>query len=398
MVDSKSLLVLAASRYQLDIIITAKSMGLRVITVDNVPTNIGHALADASYNVDICDCHGVLKVAKKEGVSGILAAGTDVGVPTAAFVCRELGLPGPPSEAAQIVCDKIAFRRFLCAHGYPAPGWSELRQSSSFSEVDLPPPPWVIKPDKSSGSKGVFVCKDRDELRRFLPETFHWARDGRAIAESYIDGFQGTLEGFLWDGTLAFYVVTERLTANRPFCATRGHKVPPALSHKMIERLVERVANICKDLNMVNGPLDVDFVSTSQEVYILEMSPRLGGNSLSRLIKASCGVDLNQWAIMYAIGQKPSFPSAPYPHVPTAVLILGVGYPGRLYYSREAVERLKGAPWVRWLEMDYDIGAPVNQFRNGRDRVGELAIQAGSEEELACLTLKALREIDLRAL
>ena len=74
----KTLLVLAASRYQIPIITTAKRLGYRVLTIDNVPDNPGHALADQACFIDTTDIQGVLAVARRERVDGVIAACTDV--------------------------------------------------------------------------------------------------------------------------------------------------------------------------------------------------------------------------------------------------------------------------------------------------------------------------------
>ena len=79
-----ALLVLAASTYQLRTIRTAKRLGYRVVTTDNVPTNPGHALADQAYSTDTTDLEGVLAIARRERLDGVIAPCTDVAVPTAA--------------------------------------------------------------------------------------------------------------------------------------------------------------------------------------------------------------------------------------------------------------------------------------------------------------------------
>ena len=96
-------------------------MGHRVITLDNRPENPGHREADKSYNIDTTDLDAVLEVARREHIGGVIAACTDVAVPTAAFVARELHLVGPPLDSARIVCSKIRFREFLGKHDFPVP-------------------------------------------------------------------------------------------------------------------------------------------------------------------------------------------------------------------------------------------------------------------------------------
>src|SRR5690606_27437985 len=118
---TKTLLVLAASLYQVAAIETARRLGYRVVTTDNAPANPGHALADKSYGVDTTDVDAVLELAVRENISGVIAPGTDVAVVTAAVVAERLRLPGPPPEAARILTDKFAFRRFLANGGLPCP-------------------------------------------------------------------------------------------------------------------------------------------------------------------------------------------------------------------------------------------------------------------------------------
>src|SRR3954466_6107 len=107
---ARTLLVLGASLYQLPIITRAKEMGLRVVTADYLPKNPGHALADAFHIVDTTDAEGILRVAREEKIDGVIAACTDVAVPTAAYVAQHLGVRGPSWRASSILCDKIAFR------------------------------------------------------------------------------------------------------------------------------------------------------------------------------------------------------------------------------------------------------------------------------------------------
>src|SRR3954464_13348905 len=106
----KTLLVLAAAQYQMDAIRTAKRLGYRVVTTDNIPGNPGHALADEAYGIDTTDLDAVLEIARAEKIDGVVAPCTDVAVVTAAHLADELDLPGVPVAAARIVTDKLAFR------------------------------------------------------------------------------------------------------------------------------------------------------------------------------------------------------------------------------------------------------------------------------------------------
>ena len=114
----RTVVVLAASVYRLDAIRTAQRLGYRVVTVDNRPANPGPSLADASYDVDTTDLQGVLDVARRESIAGIISPCADVAVPTAAFVAEQLGLPGPPLASTRTVCSSC---RCFRTNPLPAP-------------------------------------------------------------------------------------------------------------------------------------------------------------------------------------------------------------------------------------------------------------------------------------
>ena len=135
--SDKTLLVLAASMYQLDTIKTAKQLGYRVVTTDNVPDNPGHTMADHSYLVDTTDMEGVLNIAIHEKVCGIISPCTEVAVPTMAYVVERLGLNGPPFTSTQITCDKNVFRRFLRENAFPVPSFMKFQKNFNQMKICL---------------------------------------------------------------------------------------------------------------------------------------------------------------------------------------------------------------------------------------------------------------------
>ncbi len=376
---SKTLLVLAASNYQLDTIRTAKRLGYRVITTDNVPGNPGHALADHSFDVSTTDVSGVLQLARREGIDGVIAPCTDIATYTAAVVAEALGLPGSPPTAARIATDKAAFRRFQLGHGLAAPPFVVLRSNDPVpADVFDDGQRRVLKPDRSSGSKGVFVVADLDDLQRRLPESRTFSSDGTVVLERYIEGHQGTCEGVLAQGRIVAYAILDRQTAPLPYATTIGHHLPSAIDPS---RLLDQLQNTCRLLGIADGPFDCDFVLANGEPYVLEITPRLGGNSISTLLRAACGSDLVEYAIRTACGEHPAIPDLSVREA-SAIVLLGADRPGRLDYDQSAAEQLAREPWVRSLVFDVPIGAPVLPFINGRHRIGEALIAAPTREAL----------------
>jgi biotin carboxylase len=396
-VSKKTLLVLAASRYQLGTIATAKRLGYRVITTDNVPDNPGHALADRAYSVDTTDGASVLAIAREERVDGVIAPCTDVAVPTAALVARELGLSGPPLEAAQILTDKVRFRRYLAEIGIPQPRWFRVTRETLPDPAIFDEGPWILKPDSSSGSKGIFIVRSEAEFLRRRGESLEFSAGRTAILEQFIDGAQGTCEGMLQGGQVAFGCVTDRQTVEPPHTTTSGHLVPSRLPAAIRGRLIAVLERLWGLLGVTEGPFDCDFVVHGGEVYLLEMSPRLGGNSLPTLLRAAYDLDLVALAVRHACGDSAGLPRLPEP-APTAALILGTDRSGLLAFDPAELAALRGESWVLHLSLDVAAGTPVQPYINGRHRVGQALLRGADRDDLDVKVEQLRRRLAVEAL
>lgn len=391
----RTVLVLAASIYQLDAIRTARRLGYRIVTVDNRPGNPGHSLADASYVVDTTDLPGVLDVARRERIAGIISPCTDVAVPTAAFVAEQLGLPGPPLASTRTVCSKSAFREFLRSHGFSSPRSFDL-DGAFLAEAGLFDRRWIIKPNRSSGSKGVVIVDSVESLDRELARSLAFDPDGRGVLEEYVEGFDGTCEGFLVDGQLAFSLLLDRKTAPAPYVATHGHRVPTLLTPADATRVLETIQAVLRVLGIADGPFDCDYIVRPQDVVLLEISPRLGGNSITPLVRVATGIDLTELTLRSACGESVEIPGA-IDVRPSGLVLLGTDRAGRLSYDDAEVEALCREPWVDHVVLDLAAGSPVEQFTDGRKRVGEALVTGASRAQVDERIAEIIRRLNVRA-
>jgi biotin carboxylase len=394
---SKTLLVLAASRYQLDAIQMAKKLGHRVITTDNVPSNPGHALADRAYHTDTTALDAVLRIAQEERIDGIISPCTDVSVPTAAYVAESMHLPGSPLKAARIVTDKIAFRRFLEEHDLPRPAYFALaRNESPPADLFERSPAWIIKPDRSSGSKGIFVIRDERELDQRVAESRTFSPTGTVLIEEFFEGHQGTVEGVLKEGRIALHFFLDRQTPAEPFVTTIGHHVPTVLTAQQQQLVLDHMADVWSRLGVRDGVFDCDFVCSGDVVHLLEMTPRLGGNSISRLVQLSSGYDLVEHAVRSALGEDLDLPDQ-MQLAPMAVRLFGVWTDGTLALNLSELEALRHESWIESLSLDVAPGSPVEVFKNGRNRVGEAFLSAPDRHSLSARVAELEHRLQLRA-
>lgn len=378
---TKTILILAASKYQIPVIEAAKKLGMRVITSDNNPQNPGHQIADQSYNIDTIDKNKILQIAIKEKIHGIISPASDISVTTASFVANKLNLPGPKLETAQILTNKLAFRSFLKINSLPHPEAYSINQNNLPDKIIWSNSKWIIKPNCSSGSKGVFILNNKNEFDRYYKESISFSKDKTCILEEYISGTQHTCEGILENGKIVFYVITDRDTVHSPHTTTNGHRVPSQLNACYNKNCIDSIESIFKLLGESQCIFDCDFIVSNNKIMIIEISPRIGENSLLALIQHSIGFDLAEYAIKQACGIQANLPET-LEITPTATLILGVNTDGNFDYDLNYFNKIEQELWLKYIQFDYPIKYPVKAFINGRHRLGEAVITASSRKEL----------------
>ncbi|MDR2386831.1 MAG: ATP-grasp domain-containing protein [Deltaproteobacteria bacterium] len=394
----RKILVLGASKYQIPTILKAQSLGYAAVTADNLPDNPGHKLANVSHKVSTTDFSGLSAIAAQEKISGVIAPATDVAVTTAAMIAKAFGLPGPPIESAIILTDKANFRSFLTGRGFPCPlSWPFTKPKFPLS---CPPDsgPWIIKPNRSSGSKGIFRITHPAQFKIYAQETLNFSLDKKGLIEQFIPGSQHTAEGLVFGGQVKVALITDRQTAPPPYVATWGHKVPSQLSALDQALVLDSLKKVFSLLNLWNGPFDCDFVFTAEKnIYFLELSPRIGGNSLSQLFDAALQTDFLRYAVNLAMGDKnPNFSFSKQPKV-VAISLLGVMNSGKAQWQAQAQEEFSKMPGVLSFEMDIKPGDQVEPFINGRRVLGQILLTANSRLELDHLQQKVHQILDLKA-
>lgn len=305
----KKLLMLGGSHLQVPAIKKAREMGHYVITCDYLEHNPGHQFAHEYYNVSTTDKDAVLELAKKLKVDGIVCYVADSGAPTVAYVAEKLGLPSYPSKSIEILTNKDKFRQFQKENGFNIP---KARGYSSYEEAEADfhnfKMPVMIKPVDSSGSKGISKMDNIALLKEKVSNALNFSRAKRFIIEEYIENYGPHVggDGFCVNGQLVFrcfsneYFSNDRLNPFVSILATWPYVMPERIQNKIHDE-IQRVLSL---LNMQTGALNFDIrVDGEENVYIIEMAPRNGGDYNPHAIKYATGVDLIEYTIKAALGE-----------------------------------------------------------------------------------------------
>lgn len=292
-------MLLGGIRYLLPVIEAAHKMGYYVITADYIPDNIAHKFSDEYVNVSIVDKESVLKVAREKKIDGIMSFGVDPGVVSAAYVQEQLRLPAfGPFESVCILQNKDRFRAFLADHGFNVPrakGFSSVEDALSDSfwyEY-----PVIVKPTDSAGSKGVTRVDDESQLKPALEYAYRTSLSGHIIVEEFIEnlGCSSDTDCMSIDGRLVFVSFNaQRFDQNAPNPFTpAAYTWPSTYTSEQESYLTKEIQRLISLLNLKTAVYNIETrIGKNGKPYIMELTPRGGGNRLCEMIRYATGVDL----------------------------------------------------------------------------------------------------------
>ena len=409
----KKLMLLGGIRYLLPVIETAHKMGVYVITADYLPDNIAHKYSDEYVNVSIIDREAVLKVAQEKKIDGIMSFGVDPGVVTAAYVADRMGLPYPPLESCEILQNKDKFRDFLQANGFNCP-WhrsfataeeameffrSTLRPTPTPTPTSTPAPtptstptptptpytyfPCIVKPVDSAGSKGCSRVDRFEDLAQAVEYARSESHNGRIIIEQFLEkvGPSSDTDCFTIDDELVFASFNCQhfdATAPNPY-APAGFSWPSVLPASVQSELRSELQRLMKLLHMGSWIYNVESrLASDGKPYIMEVSPRGGGNRLSEMLKFACGQDLIANNIRVALGEKPVPMADPVYDGTWAEVVVHSNKTGE-FQGLEIADDFEGE--VIQLDLWAKPGDRVSEFTGANQTIGTLVLKFSSHEK-----------------
>lgn len=390
----KRLLIMPAGLVHMHCIRQAVEMGYYVITCDNQPDNPGHKLAHEHYIVSTIDREGVLDLARRLKVEGIVNYASDVSAPTAAYACEQLGLPTSPLKSVEILTKKHLFRQFLRENGFNYPkAQSYISLEEAEKDKDNFRLPVMVKPVDSAGTKGVNKLTDWSQLPKLVEEAIHYSIDKRFIIEEYIEKVGGQISGdaFSVDGKLVFCsfgceYYNEK--AIKDFCPV-GEFWPSTIDKKFTDQLAKDLQRLFTLLHMGTTEYNVEAVVDKEgKVYIIECAARAGGSLIPQMINYTTGINTLPWIIQAAAGDPLELsalkqldnPINPTPKKCIVNWMMQSNATGR--YVRTIFDPNFEQHHLLYWESSLQPGDHVHVFRDAGDGFGELIAQFDSLEQL----------------
>ena len=220
-----------------------------------------------------------------------------------------MGLPSfGPYESIEILQNKDKFRKFLTDNNFTVPkakGYS--CKDSALKDADNWDYPVIVKPTDSAGSKGVSRVDSSDELSVALEYAFDNSIKGHVIIEDFIEpqGCTSDSDSFSVNGEMKFITFSaQRFDKNaaNPYTPS-AYSWPSTYTAEQEKELRNELQRLVKLLHLNTTVYNIETrIGKNGKAYIMEVSPRGGGNRLSEMIRYSTGVDFITAAVRAAVG------------------------------------------------------------------------------------------------
>ena len=373
----KAVLIFGVGPLQESIIARAKKMGLFTVGIDPCADATCKDCVDAFEVVPGQDYEGHCAAVEKYGIDAIVTAATDKPLVMMARIAEKYGFPFYSVETAQWSTDKFQMKERFELGGVPH---AQGRLISKVEEAEGMVFPVIVKPRDNSGSRGVKLCRSKEELEASMNEALEVSKLDTVLVEEFIEGPEYSIEGLHHDGKSEVIQFTEKKTTEFPYNVELGHIQPANISDENKLKIHEIVEKIGKALNFVNCPSHTELKINERGIFVIETSPRLGGDYItSTLTPLSTGVNLEDELLKISLGESIN----PQPKA--------VQYSGVRFFSFEEGSVIKNVPndefvkgWPHVVDFSFNLkeGQTVNRITSSLNRYGHLTLTAGNRDAI----------------
>ncbi|MGL5416285.1 MAG: ATP-grasp domain-containing protein [Clostridium sp.] len=381
----KKILFLGGSKQQVPAIEYAKSKGYFTILCDFLSDNPGQFVADKFYCESTTDLDKMLEISLENKIDGIVAYASDPAALTAAYVGNKMNLKSNPYKSVEILSKKNLFREFLRKNDFNCPKSASFRNFNDIGDsLKNFKFPVMVKPIDSSGSKGVSKVNTINELKEKFDYAMNNSRGKIVIIEEFIQRDHEYMVGgdaFVIDGEVVYFGL---LNSHRDIEINEfvpvGTSYPTFLNELRKDKVKKEVQKVVDILEINSGALNLELMfDENDEVYIVEIGPRNGGNMIPDLLSEADNVDLIGATVENALD---NLKDLKYRVVENKFIMTYVLHSGENGIF-DGIEYLSGIEKNITNEVMYkNIGDEIKVFNGANEALGIIFLRFNSLEEM----------------
>lgn len=375
-------LVLGAGRGQTRLIHAFRALGIPVYVATQMRDDLpGIRLADHIVEVDIRDAKAVADKAHALGITAVATSCMDTAMHTLGYLVDELGLRGVSYDAAQLCNNKIAMKKRLEEHHVPTAPFaiisSEDELHAALAEIGFPA---VIKAPDLQGSNGVYIVDSVEEAEHAFTTIMTMSRSSEILVEKFIDGIEFGAQAFVHNGEVLFVLPHSDALVETGLPIPVEHSVPFAYADECGDLCRQVVTDAIGALGLDYCAVNVDMFYQDGQVFIIELTGRVGANGLPEMTEAALGLDYMELvareALDFDVIDYWNTRAPQYSHVIARMIARPDLHGTVAELSCEDVN----AGWLIDRRMFITNGAELDGFSSSNDCLGQVIVASESEE------------------
>ncbi|AYU54401.1 ATP-grasp domain-containing protein [Staphylococcus debuckii] len=300
----KKILILGVAPVQAEAIEKLNDMGYETYALAMKKDGPGADAAQHFAEINIIDETAVAEYIRENKIDAVYSVGSDLAMPVANKLSEELDLPHFVSYETAYACnhkDDMRNRTKGITGSVPF----EITQDANHkTAIEYPV---FVKPTDGQGQRGISLVETEAELPAAIERAVDHSREGAAIIERYIEGYEISVNGYVVDGQLQFTLVSMRETWPQHPGLIHKHVIDPETKFPMASIEAAIQAHL-ETLHIDNGPVYAQVKVMNDEAFIIEITPRFDGCHMHKLIQYYNEDDLLGKTFKHLLeGEKPSF-------------------------------------------------------------------------------------------
>lgn len=307
---NKTLLLMGGGAYVKGIKKYKDEKGFKVIALGRDADTPIAKISEKFYHVDTQNIDKVVEIVKAEGVDGIFVGSSEVNIDPAITVSERTGCHFYANrEQWDIISDKAEFKKLAKKYGVPVPKDFFVTEEFKREDLERIEYPVIVKPVDSSGARGMNVCYNEEELKKYYLEALTWSKSKKIVVEELITGgkevfFHYTIQDGEFSLSMGFTKFKVNSTEREYVSLPIFHMYPSSHIDTYIEKIDAAARKMFSEIGLKNGIVMLQGFDIDGEFKFFESGYRMGGEQMYVFTDHQNNVNSLECMINYALTGK----------------------------------------------------------------------------------------------
>lgn len=297
-------MILGGMRFSCEIVAKAKEMGIYTLVADynRIEDSPGKQIADEAVDLSVTDVDAVVDYVNNNAIDGVFVGFNDMLLPFYADICKKAGLPcyGTKTQFETLIA-KDKYKALCRQFGVPTiPEYDINDENIKY--------PVLVKPVDSSGSRGITICHNRQQLDKAVEIGRKASKAGKVLIERYMDGREVTVFWTFQDSNYYLSALGNRHVKHNQgmdiIPLPVGYTFPSVFLPKYRAEVEENCKRMFSHLGIKEGMMFMQCKVEDGTCYVYDLGYRLTGSLEYKILERVCGYNPLEMMICHALTGK----------------------------------------------------------------------------------------------